>query len=409
LCGTVAGQYDHRQSGAVPGRFQLPLLQGRTMLATVLLLALSPAQVAAVSVTDVALRDELLKRMKADQDVRLEFMKVNANGAAFTLAGREKPEVKIVLEKMEAIDKDNLNWFKGVVRKNGWPGKAMVGGDGAQGAFLIAQHATTDLEFMAECHKLLIAAHRAGDAEGQWVALLTDRLLILKDKKKQLYGSQLESSDGKLVPQPIEDPDRVDERRKAMGMPPLADYLKIANGRQADNPSAIADEPGFERIFNRKDLTGWRHGQNDLAGTTVTDGGRFAVKDGVLVITGSKDKPPKMSEIDTTKSYNGDFTLRLEFRASREANSGLHLRDKAFAHQLQIRDYPRVGPYKSLKSYRDGGWNEIEVVVSGNKARCTCNGELLEAALEIPDKGPLSLQSETNVVEYRNIWIKKGK
>src|SRR5207249_11033179 len=51
---------------------------------------------------------------------------------------------------------------------------------------------------------------------------------------------------------------------------------------------------------------------------------------------------PKITEIDTVESYDGDFTLRLEFRASRDANSGLHLREKAFAHQLQIRDYPRV-------------------------------------------------------------------
>ena len=102
------------------------------------------------------------------------------------------------------------------------------------------------------------------------------------------------------------------------------------------------------------------------------------------------------------------FTLRLEFRASRDANSGLHLRDKAFAHQLQIRDYPRVGPYKTLKNYKDGDWNAIEVMVTGAKALCTCNGEVLEASLVIPLKGPLALQSETNVIEYRNLRIKKA-
>ena len=171
--------------------------------------------------------------------------------------------------------------------------------------------------------------------------------------------------------------------------------------------AARADEPGFQPIFNGKDLTGWRLGNTELAGKTASDDGRFAVKDGVLVITGSKDTPPKMTEIDTVESYDGDFTLRLEFRASRDANSGLHLRDKAFAHQLQIRDYPRVGPYKTLKGYKDGDWNAIEVIVTGTKARCTCNGELLEAALAIPDKGPLALQSEINVVEYRNIRIKR--
>jgi acetyl esterase/lipase len=66
-----------------------------------------------------------------------------------------------------------------------------------------------------------------------------------------------------------------------------------------------------------------------------------------------------------------------------------------------------VGPYKSLKGYKDGDWNAIEVVVTGTKALCTCNGEVLEAALEIPASGPLALQSETNVVEYRNVRIKR--
>ncbi len=169
-----------------------------------------------------------------------------------------------------------------------------------------------------------------------------------------------------------------------------------------------ADEPGFRPLFNGNDLTGWRQGKTDLAGKMTSEDGRFAVKDGILVISGSKEKPPKMTEIDTVRSYDGNFTLRLEFRASRDANSGLHLRDKAFAHQLQIRDYPRVGPYKMLKDYRDVDWNAIEVVVAGTKARCTCNGELLEAALEIPRSGPLSLQSETNTIEYRNIRIMTG-
>lgn len=170
---------------------------------------------------------------------------------------------------------------------------------------------------------------------------------------------------------------------------------------------ARADEPGFKPIFNGKDLTGWNLEYTDLAGKMITDDGRFAVKDGVLVITGSKDTPPKMTEIETSESFDGDFTLRLEFRAARDANSGIHLRDTAFAHQLQIRDYPHVGPYKALKGYKEGDWNAIEVVVTGNRARCTCNGELLEASLEIPGHGPIALQSETNVVEYRNIRIKR--
>jgi hypothetical protein len=172
--------------------------------------------------------------------------------------------------------------------------------------------------------------------------------------------------------------------------------------------TAVADEPGFRPIFDGKDLTGWRVRNVELAGKTASDDGRFAVKDGTLVITGSKDTPPKVIEIETVESFDGDFTLRFEFRASKDANSGLHLRDKAFKHQLQIRDYPRVGPYKTLKNFKDGDWNAIEVIVTGTKARCTCNGEILEAALELPEKGPLALQSEINVIEYRNIQVKQA-
>jgi hypothetical protein len=172
--------------------------------------------------------------------------------------------------------------------------------------------------------------------------------------------------------------------------------------------AAVADEPGFRPIFDGKDLTGWRVRNVELAGKTASDDGRFAVKDGTLVITGSKDTPPKVIEIETVESFDGDFTLRFEFRASKDANSGLHLRDKAFKHQLQIRDYPRVGPYKTLKNYKDGDWNAIEVIVTGTKARCTCNGEILEAALELPEKGPLALQSEINMIEYRNIRVRNA-
>ena len=182
----------------------------------------------------------------------------------------------------------------------------------------------------------------------------------------------------------------------------------------ATTPRGRADdftmEPGFESLFNGKDLNGWRLGLEMLAGKTESADHRFAAVDGVLVITGA----PKVEEIDTVAEFNRDFVLRFEFRASPKANSGLHLRDHAFAHQLQIRDYPSVGPYKSLKNYKNGDWNAIEVTVTtdpngkvkGPVARCTCNGEVLEDAMALPAKGAIGLQSETNKIEYRRIRIK---
>ena len=51
------------------------------------------------------------------------------------------------------------------------------------------------------------------------------------------------------------------------------------------------------------------------------------------------------------------------------------------------------GPYKDLKNYKAQEWNRIEIVVKGNVALCTCNGELLESALKLPDTGSLGLGS----------------
>jgi hypothetical protein len=176
---------------------------------------------------------------------------------------------------------------------------------------------------------------------------------------------------------------------------------------------AFVVEPGFKSLFNGKDLTGWRLDKEMLDGKTATADRRYVAKDGVLVITGAGSGQPPMSAIDTVAEFNQDFVLRLEFRASRDANSGIHLRDREFKHQLQVRDYPRAGPYKMLSRYKEGDWNAIEVTVKsdssgkGATALCTCNGEVLEKSLALPAQGTIALQSETNVVEYRRIRIKE--
>ena len=180
-------------------------------------------------VKEPGLRAELVERMKKEQDVRRELQKVAPPGQPITAEVRAKPAVKDVLDRMQAIDAENLAWFRKVVDTHGWPGYALVGPDGAQAAFLIAQHATGDLEFMRKCLGLLKQAYAAKDAKGEWVALMTDRQLTLREKKKQLYGTQLTAKNGKLVPLPIEDEAKVDERRQALGMMPLAEYLEWVN------------------------------------------------------------------------------------------------------------------------------------------------------------------------------------
>ena len=187
-------------------------------------------------------------------------------------------------------------------------------------------------------------------------------------------------------------------------------------------------EEGFESLFNGRDLTGWGYrptSEEDMAsarrwqasdpdaaawpfvtepvafdGLTVTPDGRFAAINGRLVVT----TPPeyrKIQQLWTTREFPRDFVLKLEFRATPNADSGVYLRGP----QLQCRDYLVAGPYQGLKRYKPQDWNEIEVTVRDGVARCTCNGELLEADLRLPGSGPIGLEGDRGQMEYRRIRI----
>ena len=99
-----------------------------------------------------------------------------------------------------------------------------MGPAGAKAAFLLVQHSSdADLQRRSLA---LMEGLPAGEVELASIAMLTDNLLVA-DGKPQRYGSSFHLVDGRLVPSPIEDPERVDERRAKMGLPPLAEYARM--------------------------------------------------------------------------------------------------------------------------------------------------------------------------------------
>ena len=165
-------------------------------------------------------------------------------------------------------------------------------------------------------------------------------------------------------------------------------------------------------LFNGKDLTGWGYRKKtqeniffeSFDGMTESKDNRFFAKDGILTVNPfTEGYAERYGAIWTAKEFKKDFILTLEFRASKNADSGIYLRGT----QLQCRDYLLAGPYKNLKNYKPQDWNKIEVVVKNNIARCTCNDEILEEALSIPVTGPIGLESDRGQMEYRNIQIRE--
>ncbi len=195
-------------------------------------------------------------------------------------------------------------------------------------------------------------------------------------------------------------------------------------------PPARADGPpdGFRPLFNSRDLTGWRvHGG---------DSSTWGVQGGLLTARGTSH-----SWLLTEDEYD-DFELRLEYRASRRANSGVLLRGTRAGDpaspgmEVQILDddsYPNQRPTqytgaiydavpRSRRAARPAGeWNQMRITARGRQVTVVLNGtQALDADLDdFKDQAPparraglarprghLGLQSWDGVVEFRNLYVK---
>jgi len=200
-------------------------------------------------------------------------------------------------------------------------------------------------------------------------------------------------------------PNKLGYARWAAALRPLL----ATHGYLETEPDNFKLEPGFASLFNGRDLTGWgfrkrkslKHLEN-FDGKKASGDNRYVAINGRLVVT----TPPegrRFQQLWTTQEFPKNFILKLEFRATPNADSGVFIRSP----QLQCRDYLLAGPWKDLKNYKPQDWNEMVVTVKGGTAHCTCNGEVLNAAMKVPATGPIGLEGDRGQMEYRRIRLKE--
>jgi hypothetical protein len=197
-----------------------------TLALSLLTLACSTQDRSAHPPWDDALKAELLRRVEADQAGRERIVEAMRAGAA--------PDTALFTE-MRAVDSFNALWLQETVARHGWPDRDVVGEEGARAAFLLVQHADHDTAFQAAMLPAIEAAFRRGQAAGQSVALLTDRLAVARNLP-QVYGSQTTTADGRLTFHPIADSAGVDARRARMGLPPLNEYRRVLDSVYGKRP-----------------------------------------------------------------------------------------------------------------------------------------------------------------------------
>lgn len=213
----------------------------------------------------------------------------------------------------------------------------------------------------------------------------------------------------------------------AAALRPLFATLRLMD--TTDEP--FTPEEGFELLFNGRDLTGWGYRPTTDAekesarrwrasdpqaaewpivieaatfdGRTESPDGRFRVINGRLVVT-TPAEFRKIQQLWTTREFGEDFVLKLEFRATPNADSGVYVRGP----QLQCRDYGLAGPFTDLTQYKPQEWNELVITVRHGVATATNNGERLNVELKVPASGPIGLEGDRGQMEYRRIRITRG-
>ncbi len=164
------------------------------------------------------------------------------------------------------------------------------------------------------------------------------------------------------------------------------------------------------RLFNGKDLAGWR---------ATGQASRWEVVDGVLRNAGGG------ANLATAREF-GDFRLHVELRLPKGSNSGVYLRGR---YEVQIADtfgepasdslgavYGFLAP--SVDASRPPGeWQALDITLVGRRITVAVNGTTVVCDREVPGitggaldsdegaPGPLLLQGDHGQVEFRDITL----
>jgi hypothetical protein len=175
---------------------------------------------------DEELRAELVERADRDQAARKSFR------PGHTMADWET--------LVAPVDRDNTARLREIISRHGWPGRQLVGDAGAHAAWLLVQHAPSELQ--EQCLPLLEDAVARVDASPIDLAYLTDRVLMHRGEP-QVHGTQYLVKGGALELWTVRDPAGLDQRRAALGLEPEAKNRArllaiegLAGQQEDDNP-----------------------------------------------------------------------------------------------------------------------------------------------------------------------------
>jgi hypothetical protein len=174
-----------------------------------------------------ALRQELQAMRNEDLRVREELM------ASGELGGEYVP-------KMEDVHKRNASRLRELIGLHGWPSEEIAGKEGAEAAWLIAQHAIGEPEFQRYVLQMLHVSIVKGHVPRWQAAYLEDRIAMYEGQP-QRYGTQWmdDPRDGRIRPWTIADPENANALHAEVGLEPLRSVLELGPELPAEEQEKI--------------------------------------------------------------------------------------------------------------------------------------------------------------------------
>ena len=224
-------------------------------------------------------------------------------------------------------------------------------------------------------------------------------------------------------------------------------FSGCGSSKNGMNSSSNTASKGWEKLFDGKTTTGWHtYGKTEV-------GQAWKVSDGALYLDAKNKKEGQGGDITTNEEY-GNFHLKLEWKISKNGNSGI-----IFFVKEDLSKYPasyNTGPemqvldndghpdgkinkhragdlYDLIASSSEpvkpvGEWNQVEIISNNGKLDFKMNGTNIVSTtiwdaqwnsmvagskfktmpgFAIYKSGKIALQDHGDEVWYRNIEIKK--
>lgn len=166
-----------------------------------------------------------------------QLMKAYNDGPEAQLRQVDCSNLKVILDSLQEVDQasrqggapdpkedfKNLEIAISIIENCGMPQTPEVDPGHVSALWLIFQHGT--YRYMRAYFPHFKEAVKRGDLKASSLALMEDRILM-GDKKPQKYGSQIRgSADGTMILYELDSPEYVNQRRAAVGLGPLEDYV----------------------------------------------------------------------------------------------------------------------------------------------------------------------------------------